>query len=560
MVLHVVLYVGYFLLVLSWVAITNCCGFTILVSQTKGNDTSSCLLSNAPHPCKSLQFVFDGIDNITKWNVTDFTIAIQNHTYYLTERVAIVQTSPVVNITVVSGSDQSSSVISCKNTSARITIGSLNDTGNLTQNIHFSNLEFYSCGPDFSSVVTVWNSKGISFTGCVFKENEQAGINALDSAVKIDGCRFENNRANVNNTNVKFKFGLTSAGGAAGFLFRHAKHLSLTIINSRFVSNEAVTNNSKHFIAPSSNVTHFSTGGGGILIVFTHRAHGCKAVIQNTNFSNNSASYGGALYLASVNTASNNSYLVRNSFLVQNIAGQAGGGIIISQWDTASKTSCIIKNCTISNNWSRRGAGVNVFLMNYVPQSSHSVLRFDVVVFERNRGYSSSAIRFASALPYGNTINVVPELINCTIRDHVASGTTYTSPVTSQRVNLRLIGRNVFARNRKAGACEFQACVLHVKGKVEFVNNSGTHGGALLLRSSQLKLYPGSELVFLKNQASGVGGAIQVTEHTMYEFTHVNNPNCFLSYSEPNTSPSQWKVRDTGHLPLQKKFRKFHSF
>jgi len=75
-----------------------------------------------------------------------------------------------------------------------------------------------------------------------------------------------------------------------------------------------------------------------------------------------------------------------------------------------------------------------------------------------------------------------------------------------------------------------------------FANNTGSNGGALFMRSSQIILFPGSELVFLGNQARGLGGAVFVLEHLMDEFIHVNNPDYFLANNDPLVPPSKWKV------------------
>ena len=81
-----------------------------------------------------------------------------------------------------------------------------------------------------------------------------------------------------------------------------------------------------------------------------------------------------------------------------------------------------------------------------------------------------------------------------------------------------------------------------------FANNTGSNGGALFVRSSQIILHPGSELAFLGNKARGLGGAIFVWEHLMNEFIHVNNPDCFLAYSDPLLPPSKWKVSISSHF------------
>ena len=93
-----------------------------------------------------------------------------------------------------------------------------------------------------------------------------------------------------------------------------------------------------------------------------------------------------------------------------------------------------------------------------------------------------------------------------------------------------------------AGAAAFQDCVVSVNGKLTFSNNTGSNGGALFVRSSQIKLFPKSELIFLGNEARGSGGAIFVVAPVMSELIHVNNPNCFLAYSDPRRPPSKWQV------------------
>ena len=123
-----------------------------------------------------------------------------------------------------------------------------------------------------------------------------------------------------------------------------------------------------------------------------------------------------------------------------------------------------------------------------------------------------------------------------------------TNPFTSQRVNVKFKGRNVFARNNGGGAAGFQDCVINVHGQLVFTNNTGLNGGAVLLELSQIILYPESELMFLGNEAKGAGGAICVWEQIMEELMQWYNPNCFLTYSEANLPSSEWKVRVTSGL------------
>ena len=515
----------------------------IRVSTTTGHDNKSCLVSSALGPCKTVGFALNAMEDEENHNQTLFIFQIEDHIHSLDKRINISQTNPRRGI-VLQSSHANGSIIRCTDVSAGFDIGSrvTQIRQDKTRNISIENLKFQQCGPRFAATVLIWNSVKIYLRNCVFEHNKQAGINAFDSEVTMDSCIFQNNTSNGRNSREKFKEGFTSAGGAAGFLFRTSVSLSVVITNSTFTFNSAVTNDSASYIAPSSNVSHFTAGGGGLLVVFLKKTEHCRAVIEDSKFSNNSATYGGGFYFADSNSASKNNLSIIGSHFVRNRAGQTGGGLIFSQWDNASSITSVIRNCTVKENKARRGAGVNVFLMNYDDKPNDSVLRFDNVVFSDNRGDASTAIRFTTALPYGSTMDVTPEFINCKFENHNMSSIARTSPFTSQRVNVRFQGSNIFQRNYGGGAGSFQDCVLHVEGQLVFANNTGSHGGALFLQSSQMILYPGSELMFLGNKADGIGGAILVWENIMSEFIHEFNPNCFLAYSDHYLPPSKWKV------------------
>ena len=516
----------------------------IRISKT-GNDSLSCLVSDAARPCRSITFALFATNDSRNRNETNFTFSIEDHCYDLEERVKIIQPSPDKSI-ILTSNHSNGAIIHCKNISAGFEIGS--HLANKTHNISFVNLGFQNCGPRFAAAVIIWNSVEINFMNCVFKDNKQAGINGIDSGVAIDSCLFMNNTSNRKNSSEKFQDGKTSAAGGAGFLFYNAVNLSVIIRGSIFTLNSAVTNKSANFVAPSSNVSHFTSTGGGLLVVFLEKTYNCSVLIEDTIFSNNSATYGGGVYFANTNMASRNSYFIRNSRFLKNNAGQTGGGLIFSQWDNASRITTNFKNCTVSENQSERGAGMNVFFMNKNEKSTDSVLRFDTVVFSNNFGKASTAIRFTTAQPYARRMDVTPEFINCTIADHNMSGLARNSPFTSQRVNVKFTGRNVFTRNNGGGAAVFQDCVINVHGQLVFTNNTGLNGGAVLLEFSQIILYPESELMFVGNEARGLGGAIYVAEHVMEELMQWYNPNCFLTYSEANLPPSEWKVRVTSGL------------
>ena len=529
-----------FLLHLLWVFIgfeSTCTAVVIRISKTAGYDNSSCLASNATMPCQTITFALDAVKDS---NYTNFTFSIEDKVYSLEQRVTIIQTNPGKNI-ILKSNHSTGSTIHCMNIFAGFDIGSPHDLVNKTRNINFVNLEFKNCGPHFAAAVIIRNSVEINFTNCAFKDNRQAGMNGFDSGVTIDSCHFVNNTSNYPTH--------PTSGGGASFFFHNAISLSVIIRSSDFTFNSVTTNNLRNFVNLSSCC---DSNGGGLLIKFLHNARGCRVVIQDTMFSNNSARFGGGVYFEDSNMMSRNNLSITNSIFLRNMAEEAGGGLMFARWDNASSITATLKNCTVSENQSYRGAGMDVFLMNKNEKPTGSVLRFDTVVFSKNSGTASAAIRFTTAMPYGRTMDVTPEFINCTIEDHIMSSLTYTSPFTSQRVNMKFKGRNVFARNNGGGtgATAFQDCVINVQGQLVFTNNSGTDGGAVFLYSSQIILYSESELMFLGNEARSLGGAICVFEYTMDELIRRYNPNCFLAYSDPHVPPSKWKVRVTSRAVL----------
>ena len=350
-------------------------GLVVRVSGT-GTDDKSCRKSNATFPCRSLGFALEALKDSSNRNETMFTFLVDaGNVYSLNESVKINQTSTSVVVYLKSSSNLTGgrSVISCADAKAGIEIGS--NTSNTT-NINFVDLEFQNCSSrSVAAVVLIWNSRDINFTNCVFRDNTKAGINAFDSSVTIERCHFLNNTSNGNNSGETYTEGVTSAGGGAGFLYQEAWDLSLIVKDSIFEFNSAVKDDNKDFVAPTYHVSLLIPSGGGLLIVFRKNAQFCRAWIENTRFANNSATFGGGIYVDQANLAMRNHFTMINSNLLGNTAEQAGGGMSLSQWKNASSFTTVFKHCTVSENKAKRGAGMNVFFMNSDVTHNDSVLR-----------------------------------------------------------------------------------------------------------------------------------------------------------------------------------------
>lgn len=509
----------------------------VSISQQSGENNVACFNPNGSLPCKTINYALGILSNVTFDRETTFVFSLLDEVLFLHSQISILQPRKIREIYLTSAHESNRTVVRSSSESSGFVLGSEEAERSVsTYNIHVSNIEFELFSQKSAAVVIVWKADNVSFTNCVFRNNKRCGINAFDSGVKIIGCLFVNNSANS-------IAGISSVAGGAGFVFFELSRLRVIVKNSIFSQNAAGYNNSENFIAPRSLsvLPRLSLSGGGLLVAFLKDSKSNTATVEDSVFEKNRATFGGGLLHCSCHNSSGNSLKVQRSIFAGNLAAQSGGGLSTSVWDFGT-TNTRIESCLIRDNWSRRGGGMNVFIMNYPSSDLQSGISFVNLTLDGNRGRASAAIRLDTALPMSSPVILKPEFIDCTIKNHGANYQTYTAPFTSQRVDVMFRGRNAFTQNHGAGAVEYHAGVIHVAGSLDFIGNSGSQGGAVFLRSSQITLYPGSELRFEKNFANGIGGAILVWTREMYEFIRPDNPDCFVVYSQDRTPPSQWKV------------------
>ena len=533
------------ILLAAWItaaaSVTN-----VSISQEFGVDDKRCFRANGTRPCKSISFALGILNDVAFYKETLFILSIRDKYHALLSQVNISQPRVDRLVFLTSADDSSTTVISSGSEFSGLIIGT--QTGSTTHNIHVSNIEFQQFSASLAAVVLMWNSNNITFTNCVFEDNERSGINAFDSGVTVEGCVFSNNTANAHQT-CQFSPGVTSVAGGAGFVYENANGLNVIVRKTTFTGNSAAVNDTDKVVIPASGsfVSVLNYLGGGLLISFHGKAKSNRALVENSVFATNNATAGGGLYLAvdDIDTTQNdtgNQIEIQGTSFESNYASQVGGGLRIYMWDASFRTK--IKDCVFRSNSAVRGGGIDVSVEK---NSRHllSYLQFNNVTWDGNNGRDGAAIHFASGplKEYAGTITVIPEFIDCTIQNHYASYYTFTSPFTNQGVSVKFMGTNVFCKNHGAGAMWHLGGVLHVSGTLRFTENSGSVGGAVLLSSSQISLYAGSELSFLQNHAIWKGGAIAVFNPASYEFINEYNPYCFVIYNEERTKPSKWKVR-----------------
>jgi len=125
------------------------------------------------------------------------------------------------------------------------------------------------------------------------------------------------------------------------------------------------------------------------------------------------------------------------------------------------------------------------------------------------------------------------------------SNSSSIGAVALSGIGIRFKGISIFTDNNSTALVVDGATAEFSNDSVTvFQNNSGLHGGAILLISGAwISVYPNSSLLFLRNRAIDYGGAIYVELSTPFDYllSHV----CFVRYFLENVSPALWNVTFT---------------
>ena len=538
------------------------CGPIIISSN--GEDSFSCVQnvsapSIKPIPCKSIDYVFQLVSNGTLRSPlevhTDEEVDINNHTELKIPNDYQVTIKPMTK----AGNQLHATVFRCSNSNASVAIKPLQNGDNAV--IAFLNISFTNCGPNVPAAVLVDGPISVSFRNCTFIHNYCSGLNVRDANLIVNHCIFMHNYANqTTDFAVDFVFGKTSLAGSLGLMFEQGSGFEVHIDSSVFKWSTSYVNPNEYVISHDTgekirNLSNYYAIGGGIGAVHAFNSNGNLVNITNCHFDNNTATYGGGIYWIFLHHSSDNRIYVSNSVISRNYVSQTGGGILFVGWDKAHNNSGIFTNCNISYNDAMSGGGLKVTFNNKDPHDPNKggILKFELrkCFLNWNTAMSGSALRLMLNLPIGAIVPQLPKFSDCAFENHKPSRDSkeYPGAILSSRLGFTFEGTNTFKSNVQGSAIYSSHCSIHVKGSVQFVKNRGKDGGAIYLADiSNIILYPGSTLLFERNQADFRGGALYVESTALKETTYPYNPSCFFQYSVPKVRHSEWKVRNIIYL------------
>lgn len=226
---------------------------------------------------------------------------------------------------------------------------------------------------------------------------------------------------NISATNFSDSFTLNLPeefrGNAAGLGLRYRNAPSsatatINVMDCMFQDNKAGVPDSKEsnsdqlrFDTLNRNAFFERGGGFGLFILNGSADSSTDALPPEVNFAmqrciftNNTATVGGAMYIAPFGTNVNHTFTVKDSDFVGNTANDLGGGFFIgfpSRFDYPSHITTRIESCTFKRNKADTAGGVGI-VQSYPQGSGHKV---EIVgcTFEENRSFRTGAgVQFAS--------------------------------------------------------------------------------------------------------------------------------------------------------------------
>ena len=334
-----------------------------------------------------------------------------------------------------------------------------------------------------------------------------------------------------------------------------------TYVISDSVFAENIANVSSHFtFIPPQKSNHIAFGrGGGLSVFFKGRCSNNTIVIDCSNFTNNTALWGGGLYVGHQDYSYNNTLIVNNSIIRGNecfhkassTQGTGGGGarvVFVFFGDThAQKNSVQFENCIFSDNSAFFGGGVSLYAVREPSESRPTnSLAFKNTTWQSNVAWTGSAVDLSVWHVVTTGAIATTNFTDCIFSDN--NGYYTKEPNTAvglgavylDSISIFLMGKNRFEMNTHSALAAVSTGVyLTTNSSLYFVNNTGQRGGAIaLLGFAFLETSPSSEVVFINNTADINGGAIY--QYSIGEHDLLNSRNCFIRYSDFELTPENW--------------------
>ena len=462
----------------------------ISIDGNRGNDAIECI--RGQFPCYSLKHVADSIQSSTN-------ITIEIISSALSLQGSVVFTG--INELIINGHG---AIIKCES--------SLNED---MSGIIFKNL---------SNVQL--NGFVVEHCGLLYEEKGYRG----KQAILFTFC----NNIQITNASFNNNYGV-------GLVLHNTKTIDSTT-GVIYVCNCTFTNNSlRDSRVPRKN--NITLTGGGLRLIQNHQDI-ISMTCSSCYFWNNSAtSVGGALFINFGDSSSNNINITNCSF-IGNKAITSGGAIgitvYIDGYYVTAGFHIFLESCVIASNEAIFGGGVAILIPHLRIETNSKLVKNKVLFswckFTYNKAVISSVVDINGNSQRGASgVNTVVKFSNSQFISNIAgikllSNQNYSGQLCEATVSVvyfqLVINGNVSFINNTGTAVYlvYSRILVLISSLVNFTNNTGECGGAMLLsESSTLEFEKSVTLYFLSNAAK-IGGAICTQSTTFMQYTGT----CFL--------------------------------
>ena len=461
-------------------------------------------------------------------------LQLTNGTCYLTHPLNF---TGVSNITI-RGQGYQYTHISCKHTNAGLVF-------NNSSHIELTDFTIDSCGftntseenyltGNASKSISIATTKNVQLQRLSITNSHGYGLLITNSfgSVLLNNLTFANNR--VNEPELEY----TSGGGGVFILFNMSygqQRASYNISNCKFDSNSAN-------VQLQAKRHDFAEKGGGMHLHFLHSSYNIQINVHSCNFTNNTAIYGGGLYVKVSDQSTECNVTVSKSSFLGNQAKLNGGGADFGfgpslDWNFFSKKNLILFDSVLfQDNFALIGGAASVFTSSVVIDEINSIKIFSCN-FIHNSAIEGAAMYIKPAftmeskmisitlglqVTIGNVV-FLQNFLQIATEEYTENGVLMTTEVTV------IFQEMITFVNNSATALYAASALLKFDpySTITFLSNSGVKGGAVLLaEESRMQIENNTHFEFVNNSASYGGAICALHDHAYHVSTYT--VSCFF--------------------------------
>ena len=349
---------------------------------------------------------------------------------------------------------------------------------------------------NFSSSIYISGCTTVSITNVTVRNTVGVGLALIENEyISITNSTFMNNRP-----------GNTSAGGGVFIESSTIENGSFVIENCNFTNNSAKNDSmfENEFGKSNSDDVIDFVRGGGMNVYFRGETHHVNLTILDCQFDENTALHGGALQISFTGSSHDINVHVNQSNFTCNRAQKKGGAVGIGfNHELLEKKQNLIEfsNCNFSNNRAWQGGGVYLYATptNY---TNCNRFHFYKCLWTNNRATYGAAIKMN---PYTTTYRRLirdKHFPKALFRDcmFIANDAVHHN----HSINTTISNTTYQIRNHGKGILLAHKLQTILQGMTRFERNIGS---AVYLLSSILEIEQGSNITFVDNHGYE-GGAI----------------------------------------------------